>query len=63
VHGLTTAATIWVNAALGVAAGAGHYHLAAIGGAVTLVVLLILAPIERALERRVDVHHGEHDAD
>src|SRR5437867_12339455 len=28
VHGLTTAATIWVNAALGIAAGAGEYELA-----------------------------------
>ena len=32
VHGLTTAATVWVNAALGVAAGGGEYHLAMIGG-------------------------------
>jgi len=52
VHGLTTAATIWVNAALGIAAGAGEYHLALIGGAITLVVLLILAPIEHSIERR-----------
>jgi putative Mg2+ transporter-C (MgtC) family protein len=63
VHGLTTAATIWVNAALGVAAGAGQYHLAALGGAITIVVLLILAPLERALERRVEIRHGGHDAD
>ena len=42
--GLTTAATVWVNAALGVAAGAGDYHLAMIGGSVTLAVLLILQP-------------------
>jgi putative Mg2+ transporter-C (MgtC) family protein len=63
VHGLTTAATIWVNAALGVAAGAGQYHLAALGGAITIVVLLILAPLERALERRVQIRHGGHDAD
>ncbi len=28
VQGLTTAATIWVNAAIGVAAGGGEYHLA-----------------------------------
>jgi len=63
VHGLTTAATVWVNAALGVAAGAGQYHVAAVGGAITLAVLLIVAPIERALERRVDVRHGGHDAE
>jgi putative Mg2+ transporter-C (MgtC) family protein len=53
VHGLTTAATVWVNAALGVAAGSGEYHLAFIGGAITLGVLLILWPLERRLERSV----------
>ncbi len=63
VHGLTTAATIWVNAALGLAAGAGEYHLAAVGGAITLVVLLILAPIEHRLEQRVHHKPGAHDAD
>lgn len=52
VHGLTTAATVWVNAALGMAAGAGHYHLAVVGGAITLMVLMILGPFEGALERR-----------
>jgi putative Mg2+ transporter-C (MgtC) family protein len=50
VHGLTTAATVWVNAALGVAAGGGLYHLAVIAGAITLGVLLVLGPIEAAIE-------------
>ena len=50
VHGLTTAATVWVNAALGVAAGAGQFRLAIIGGAIVLAVLLVLGPIEAAIE-------------
>ena len=50
VHGLTTAATVWVNAALGVAAGGGQYRLAIIGGAIVLAVLLVLGPIEAAIE-------------
>ena len=50
VHGLTTAATVWVNAALGVAAGAGQFHLAIVGGATVLAVLLVLGPIEAAIE-------------
>jgi putative Mg2+ transporter-C (MgtC) family protein len=50
VHGLTTAATVWVNAALGVAAGGGQYHLAIIAGAIVLSVLLVLGPIEAAIE-------------
>ena len=33
IQGLTTAATIWVNAAVGVAAGGGEYHLAFIATA------------------------------
>jgi putative Mg2+ transporter-C (MgtC) family protein len=50
VHGLTTAATVWVNAALGVAAGGGQYRLTIIGAAVVLSVLLVLGPIEAAIE-------------
>ena len=51
VQGLTTAATVWVNAAVGVAAGGGEYHLAIIATAVTLAALLVLAPVERWIER------------
>jgi putative Mg2+ transporter-C (MgtC) family protein len=53
IQGLTTAATIWVNAAVGLAAGGGEYHLAVIATAVTLIVLLVLHPIERYVEQRV----------
>jgi putative Mg2+ transporter-C (MgtC) family protein len=52
VHGLTTAATIWVNAAIGVASGAGQYQLATFAAALTLVVLVVLPPIEIYFERR-----------
>ena len=52
VHGMTTAATIWVNAAIGVASGAGQYTLAAFTAALTLVVLVVLPPIETYFERR-----------
>ena len=52
IQGLTTAATIWVNAAIGVAAGGGEYHLAVIATVVTLVVLLVLQPIEKYLDHR-----------
>ncbi len=52
VHGLTTAATIWVNAAIGMAVGAGQFVLAAATTAVTLVVLAALPPLEAYFERR-----------
>ena len=40
VHGMTTAAMIWVNAAVGVAVGGGEYRLALIAIAMTLIALL-----------------------
>ena len=52
VQGLTTAATVWVNAAVGVAAGGGSYHLAFIATGITLLALLILPPLERVIGRR-----------
>jgi len=52
IQGLTTAATIWVNAAIGVAAGGGEYHLALIATGVTLLVLLVLQPIEKYIDYR-----------
>ncbi len=52
VHGMTTAATIWVNASIGVAAGSGQYMLASFATALTLFVLVVLPPIESYFERR-----------
>lgn len=61
VHGMTTAATIWVNAAIGIAAGIGQYAIATFATAMTLVVLVVLPPIEAYFERRAglpDHHQG-----
>jgi putative Mg2+ transporter-C (MgtC) family protein len=52
VHGMTTAATIWVNAGIGAAAGAGRYGIALVGTLITLVVLAALQPLEQYFERR-----------
>jgi putative Mg2+ transporter-C (MgtC) family protein len=51
IHGLTTAATIWVNAAIGMAAGSGANKLALTATVVALIVLAVLEPIERFFER------------
>ena len=51
-HGLTTAATIWVNAAIGMAAGLGSYVVAASAATLTLIVLAILPFIERRFDER-----------
>jgi putative Mg2+ transporter-C (MgtC) family protein len=62
VLGLTTAAGIWVTAALGLLAGAGFYVLA-IGGAVATLVALVLL---HALERKTPIGNkggGKDDLD
>jgi putative Mg2+ transporter-C (MgtC) family protein len=53
VHGLTTAATIWMNAAIGMAAGAGRYQLATAATITTLLVLTALVPVEKYFDARV----------
>ena len=52
VRGLTTAAMIWVNAAIGVAVGGGEFSLAVIATGVTLLVLVLLNPVERWMDER-----------
>ena len=42
VHGLTSAAAIWVSAALGTAAGCGLWQLALIGALMSLFVLRVI---------------------
>ena len=47
VHGLTSAAAIWVSAALGTAAGCGLWQLALIGALMSLFVLRVIKNLER----------------
>lgn len=51
VHGLTTAATIWLASGLGIAIGAGYYLMALIAAVLTLAVLRLLGFVERALTK------------
>ena len=51
VQGLTTAAAIWVVAAIGVAAGAGLWRTAATAVAITLVVLMAGEALDRRVHR------------
>jgi len=52
VRGLTTAATIWVAAAVGMACGAGMVSLAVCLTGLHLVALLVLGPLVRRLPTR-----------
>jgi putative Mg2+ transporter-C (MgtC) family protein len=51
VRGLTTAASIFVAAALGVSCGIGQWRVAGVAAGITLVVLTLGRPLEEALHR------------
>lgn len=53
VRGVTTAAALWTSAALGLAAGAGLWWVAAAGAAVALVVLVGLRPVQAHLVAQI----------
>ncbi len=52
VHGLTSAAAIWVSAALGTAAGCGLWKIALIGAFLSLFVLRVIKKVERHKTRK-----------
>ncbi|MFZ2804622.1 MAG: MgtC/SapB family protein [Patescibacteria group bacterium] len=49
VHGLTTAATMWVVAGIGIACGFGFYEVAAMATLIVLVLLAIFGPLDARL--------------
>jgi putative Mg2+ transporter-C (MgtC) family protein len=51
VHGLTTAATIWVTASLGIACGAGQWSVAVVAGFLALLIVMAGRPIEGVVHR------------
>jgi putative Mg2+ transporter-C (MgtC) family protein len=56
VEGLTTAATIWVIAAVGVAVGAGLWRASVMVVTISLILLVVGNPIDRFVHR-----FGKHD--
>ena len=52
VHGITTAATIWLTATLGVLCGVGMWPVALLGVGLTLVILILGSPLEKFLHRK-----------
>jgi putative Mg2+ transporter-C (MgtC) family protein len=51
VHGLTTAASIWVVASLGIACGTGQWIAALFGAALTIIVLILGGAVDRAMKK------------
>ena len=67
ITGITTAATLWMAAAFGVAAGMGLYLVSVASGAMALIVVLAFGPLKPYVlsprsRRRLDISHlGGHD--
>ena len=57
--GITTAATVWCSAALGMASGGGKFDIALAATAGILVVLWLLPPIERFIDDQRESHRYE----
>jgi putative Mg2+ transporter-C (MgtC) family protein len=51
ISGITTATTIWIAAALGMAVGAGEYFIATVGSVVVLIVLTLFEPLKEWIIR------------
>ena len=57
IHGMTTAATIWVVGAIGIACGIGSYDIAIVSTVFCFLVLTVLAIVEKRV-----IHDGKsHD--
>jgi putative Mg2+ transporter-C (MgtC) family protein len=58
VEGLTTAAAVWITAALGIACALASWTMVAVAIVVALTLLIVVRPIDRLIERS-----GQDDAD
>jgi putative Mg2+ transporter-C (MgtC) family protein len=52
ISGLTTAATIWITAALGMGIGSGEWRVALTAAALTMLVLVFFPVVERIIDLR-----------
>jgi putative Mg2+ transporter-C (MgtC) family protein len=57
VRGLTTAASIWITAAIGILVGIGFYFAALVGAVTTLAILSAFRLIEMRLPAEFYAHH------
>lgn len=61
VRGLTTAASLWSVAGVGMASGAGLYYVAAGGAVLVLVVLAIFDRLERAVRKMLGIPEPQEE--
>lgn len=63
VRGLTTAASLWAVAGVGMAAGAGLYVLAAMSALLVIIGLEVFQRLEHVIKRRLDIPYGRRQSD
>ena len=51
INGITTATTIWISAALGMAVGGGEYFVAMVGSVIVLIVLSLFENLQKVISR------------
>ena len=51
VHGLTTAACVWVTACIGAACACAQWQTVALGNALVLIILIFGGPFEKSIDR------------
>ncbi len=57
VYGLTTAATLWISAAIGMAVGTGDYFIATISTLITVLILTLIRHLEWGI---INKHRKKH---
>ncbi len=62
VKGLTTAASLWAVACLGIAAGAGYYHIALVGMVLMFMTLTALEVLQNLLMKGSRRHSTDYEA-
>ena len=62
VKGLTTAASLWAVACLGIAAGAGYYHIALMGTVLMFLTLTALEVLQNLLMKGSRRHCADYEA-
>ena len=59
VRGLTTAAAVWVTAALGIACALASWVVVVAGVAIALALLVLVRPLDRWIERKPPAGRGD----
>ena len=63
VHGLTSAATVWLVTAIGIAVGLGLYTVAVASAIAVLIVLIAFSPLDRKIHKKHPGPNGNDNKD